>query len=175
MCPISCLEGVHLGTSRGRNWGFQHATHRYPSIPLCSNREHGAGRFSDQRSPILSRKQTSGLLGQGGDCHLGEGTGGSNCFLNSLSTSFCFGFHLTIITHSTCCCQPLSPRSALGKGFLFVFSTCCLIISLSWNCLSHLPLLHLLSGFQNIVAVVFSPVPFVLVCLYPLHIPLLML
>lgn len=131
---------------------------------------------SQTRGPLFSPESKPLVCWDRGETATWErGPGGSNCFLNSLSTSFCFGFHLTIITHSTCCCQPLSPRSALGKGFLFVFSTCCLIISLSWNCLSHLPLLHLLSGFQNIVAVVFSPVPFVLVCLYPLHIPLLML
>ena len=40
--------------------------------------------------------------------------------------------------------------------FLF-FPAYWLIISFSWNCSNHLPFLHLLSGFQNIFAIVSSP------------------
>ena len=135
--------------------------------------------FLRQHSSILFWGETSSLLlGQGRDCHLEGWTWELNCFLHNLSISIpAFVSTFPLATHSTCCCwQSLSLRGALEKElFFFVFPTYWLIISFSWNCSNHLPFLHLLSAFQNIVAVVSSPFLSVLVGLNLLQAPLLRL
>lgn len=108
----------------------------------------------------LLRINLQSSAGQRRDRHLEVRTWESNCFFHNLSIrppAFVSTFPLA--THSTCYCwQLLSLRGAPEKELCFCFFPAYwLIISFSWDCSNHLPFLHLLSGFQNILAVVSSP------------------
>lgn len=176
-CLISCLEGIHLEASRGKSLGAFNIDHTdFVQSPVFRLKRHWSFPQTELLYSLLRIKPPVFCCGQRRDAYLEERTWESNCFSHNLSIrppAF-------VSTVSSLPIVPATAGNCLALGvterivFLF-FPAYWLIISFSWIAQVIYHFLHLLSGFQNILAAVSSPFSLCPAGLYPLQAQRLML